>query len=459
MVTRRRFLLGAGASGALAATGAGGLLSACTPPPPGGPIFTVPPGDGPNIVMFSVDDLNDYVGFLGGYAGSAHTPNIDALAASGLAFHNAYGIATLTLPSRAAMLWCLDPTTTGINDSTTADHNRYGSLIADGSKQTLPEVLADDGYHTLNTGKIFESALTDRWHTTAPYPSTLALQTPVGPDRFSYEVLPPGEKHPDQATADWFRGRLAATYDRPFFMAVGFFQPHPPWRVPQSAFDHHPLGGVQLPPTVLGDLDDMPPPAQALADAPLSNYQAVQNAGTHELIVQAYLAAATHSDAMVGQVMNDLASSPFANTTNVMLWSDHGYHLGEHFHFRKSALWEQTTHVPFIVSGPGVASGVFSRPVSLLDMAPTVIDLAGAPMPAAWEGSSLVGITEAEADNRPVRTHHAGHRTLRWKTWRYTRYSDATEELYDQATDPEEFTNLAGNPAYAAEKAQLAAMI
>ena len=357
------------------------------------------------------------------------------------------------------MLWCLDPTTTGINNSTTADIGRYNALVADRSKLTLPEVLAADGYHTLNTGKVFESALNDRWHTTAPYPSTLALQTPVGPDRFSYEVLPPGEKHPDQATVDWFRGRLAATYDRPFFMAVGLFQPHPPWRIPQWAFDLHPLSGVQLPPTTVGDLDDMPPTAQALADAPLSNYQTVQNAGTHELIVQAYLAAATHSDAMVGQVMNELASSPFADTTNVVLWSDHGYHLGEHFHFRKSALWEQTTHVPFVISGPGITPGTFPRAVSLLDMAPTVVALAGAVTPANWEGSSLLGITETEADSRPARTYHAGHRTVRWRTWRYIRYSDATEELYDHGVDPDELTNLAGDPVHEPVRAQLAAMI
>lgn len=458
MITRRSFLLGASASSALALTGAGGVLTGCTPGP-GGPDFPVPPGDGPNIVMFSVDDLNDYVGFLGGYAGEAQTPNIDALAASGLAFEKAYGIATLTLPARAAMLWCLDPSTTGINDSTVADVSRYRALVADGSKLTLPEVLAADGYHTLNTGKVFESALSDRWHTSAPYPSTLSLQTPVGPDRFSYEILPPGEQHPDQATVDWFRGRLAATYDRPFFMAVGLFQPHPPWRIPQWAFDLHPVASVRLPPTAVGDLDDMPPPARDLANAPLANYQAVQSAGTHELIVQAYLAAATHSDAMVGQVMNELASSPFADTTNVVLWSDHGYHLGEHFHFRKSALWEQTTHVPFVISGPGIPTGAFSRPVSLLDMAPTVVALAGAAAPVDWEGSSLLGITDAEADSRPARTHHAGHRTVRWRTWRYTQYADLTEELYDLATDPHEFTNLALDPDHAADKAQLAAML
>lgn len=192
----------------------------------------------------------------------------------------------------------------------------------------------------------------------------------------------------------------------------------------------------------------------------LENWTAVQNAGTHRQIVQAYLAALSHTDKMVGQVLNDLADSPYANDTYVMTWSDHGFHLGEKMHFRKQALWEQATRVPLTLSGPGVPTEeVFDRPVSLLDVAPTIHDLAGAPVPAAWEGQSLVGITTAQADARPARTWWEGSQAVRHQDWRYIEYAEGTSELYDVANDPHEFTNLTDDPTYATVKASLRAML
>ena len=458
MITRREFVRGAGATGAFALAG-GGLLAACTPPPPGGPPFNVPPGNGPNLLMISIEGLNDYVGFLGGYAGDAHTPNIDALAAGGRSFLHAQSAAALSLPSRAAALWSLSPGTTNITSTSTGDINRYAALVADPSKLTLPQVLADDGYHTVNTGIVFETAIPSMWHTTHPYPELYHVHEPVGPDRFAYRPSAPGETHADQDTADWIAGRLAASYDRPFFIAAGFYQPHVPWVVPQWAFDLHPLDGVVLPDAPADDLDDVPPPGVALADAPLFNHAAVVSAGTQKQVLQAYLAAMSHTDAMVGQVLDALANSPFADDTYVVLWSDHGFHLGEKQHYRKTTLWEPSTRIPLIVSGPGISTGEFDRPVGLLDMAPTVLDLAGTSQPAGWEGQTLLGITPVQADARPARTHQGGHVTVRWRTWRYIRYANGSEELYDLEADPHEFTNLASNPTYAAIKAQLAAMI
>ncbi len=458
MITRREFVRSVGATGALALSGTG-LLAACTPPSPGGPTFDVPPGDGPNLLMISIEGLNDYVGFLGGYAGDAHTPNIDALAAGGRAFLHAQSSAALSLPSRAATMWSLSPATTNITSTSVGDINRYNALVDDASKLTLPQVLADDGYHTVNTGIVFESAIPSLWHTTLPYPELYHVHQPVGPDRFAYGPMAPGETHPDQDTADWISGRLTATYDRPFFIAAGFFQPHVPWVVPQWAFDLHPLDDVALPPMPADDLDDVPATGVELAEAPLFNYAAVVSAGTQRQVLQAYLAAMSHTDAMVGQILNALASSPFADDTHVVLWSDHGFHLGEKQHYRKTTLWEPSTRVPFVLSGPGIAPSQFERPVSLLDVAPTVVDLAGGVRPAGWEGESLLSITPAGADARPARTHQGGHVSVRWRTWRYIRYANGTDELYDVGTDPHEFTNLAGDPAYAAVKAQLAAMI
>jgi len=246
-------------------------------------------------------------------------------------------------------------------------------------------------------------------------------------------------------------------------MAVGFYQPHVPWQLPQSALDLHPLGGIQVPQGIEGDLDDVPPHGDLLAAQPtllgISNWDRVATAGTRAQIVHAYLAALSHTDAMVGQVMNDLASSPFANDTYVITWSDHGYHLGEKLHFRKSALWEQSTRIPFTLAGPGVASDVFTRPVSVRDLAATVHDLAGAPVPTEWESQSLVGITPAQADARPARTWWDGAQAVRYQNWRYIQYPDATSELDDVAADPDELTDLTDESAHAATKTALQGML
>lgn len=446
------------------ALGGSSLISACTPSP--GPDFDgVLPADGPNIMMLSLDDANDYVGFLGGYAGQVHTPNLDALAASGRTFDRAYCTVPTCFSSRTSTMWGLTPATLDMVDGSPASWANHDQLHQDTTGNHLSATMAAHGYHTLSRGKTYHEYHADRWHSQESYTGIpqLLLQYPAGPDRFPYGVLPAGTTHPDQETADWFSLRLAAAYDRPFFMAVGLYQPHIPWQLPQWAFDLYPIDEVQLPVGTQGDLDDVPPAGVDLAERPrilgVGGWTAVQSAGTHRQVVQAYLAALSHTDAMVGQILNDLADSPFSDDTYVMTWSDHGFHLGEKMHFRKQALWEQATRVPLTLSGPGVSSDVFDRPVSLLDMAPTIHDLAGAPVPQEWEGQSLVGITDAQADARPARTWWEGSQAVRHQDWRYIEYAEGTSELYDVANDPDEFTNLTDDPTHAAVKASLQAML
>jgi arylsulfatase A-like enzyme len=167
----------------------------------------------------------------------------------------------------------------------------------------------------------------------------------------------------------------------------------------------------------------------------------------------------SHSDAMVGQTLNALADSPFADDTRVVFVSDQGYHLGEKCHYRKCALWEVSTRAPLILSGPGITPREFDPPVSLLDVAPTVLDWADLPAPARWEGASLTDLTPAQAQARPPKSYYDGNRALRYQDWRYIRYRDDTEELYDHRTDPGEFTNLADDPVHEPVRAQLAAMV
>jgi arylsulfatase A-like enzyme len=408
--------------------------------------------------MLFVDDLNSYVHYLGGYGGVAHTPNIDALAAGGCNFTHAYCLATMSLPSRGGLLWSLSPGTTGIDSGNPQSSATYNQLARD-NPDVLPRVLASNGYHTVSTGKVFGVAHPSFWQTFKEYPVLWGLDVPAGPDGFAYGPIPAGTEHIDQTTTNWICEQLQGSYDRPFFMASGYFLPHDPWQLPQWCFDLYPLESIVLPPSVPDDLDDIPPIGQDLANAHNFQYDAVEQAGTHERVMQAYLAAMSHSDALVGQTLNELADSPFADDTYVVFVSDQGYHLGEKRHYRKSALWEASTRAPLILSGPGIAPRQFDRPVSLLDVAPTVLDWAGLPAPSRWEGVSLTDLTPAQADARPPKSYFDGHRALRYQDWRYIRYRDATEELYDHGTDPNEFTNLAGDPAFAPVKAQLAAMV
>ncbi len=452
MLTRRRFLVGAGATGALALLGGGSLALSCSTPPP------VPPADGPNVLMLCVDDLNSYVCCLGGYGGTAQTPNIDALAAGGCNFTHAYCLATMSMPSRAGLFWSLSPGTTGIDSGSLEDSAAYNRLAAD-NREVLPRVLADHGYHTASTGKVFGVAHPSFWHTFQEYPVLWGLDVPVGPDGFAYGPIPAGTEHTDQTTANWICQQFQASYDRPFFIASGYFLPHDPWQLPQWCFDLHPIESIVRPPSVPDDLDDLPPIGRQLANAHNFQYDAVERAGTHERIIQAYLAAMSHSDALVGQTLNELADSPFADDTYVVLVSDQGYHLGEKRHYCKCGLWEASTRAPLMISGPGISPRRFDRPVSLLDVAPTVLDWAGLPAPSRWEGTSLLELTPEQADARPAKSYYDGHKAVRFQDWRYIRYVDATEELYDHRTDPDEFTNLADDPAHAADKAQLAAMV
>jgi len=211
---------------------------------------------------------------------------------------------------------------------------------------------------------------------------------------------------------------------------------------------------VSIPEVRNDDLDDIPlagvelarQPAGVINGAPFNQHDLVVKSGLWRQHVQAYLAACSHTDAMVGQIINALDASGHADNTAVILWSDHGYHLGEKLHWRKMALWEQATRVPFLIRAPELfeAGGGFDLPVSLLDLAPTLTDIAGIARPGQFEGQSLVGITPEDANNRPAQMHWDDAISTRLGKWRWTRYADGGEELYDLSTDPMEYSNLLG---------------
>lgn len=311
----------------------------------------------------------------------------------------------------------------------------------------------------------------DPWYRRAAwYPWVVKEPTPAGypyngikdfPGEFDWGVLPKTEaEYGDMRAVDWTGKFLRREHSKPFFAAVGLWHPHIPMFAPQRYFDMYPKDKVNLPVTPEDDLDDVPPQGQTFAAARRDEFERIVKDGKWRDMVQAYLACITFADTMVGQVLDFLASSPYAKNTIVIFWSDNGWHLGEKRHVHKSTLWQRSTHVPLIVAGAQTRQNGRARPqpVSLLDLYPTLVDLCGLPANRANEGMSLRPLLENRAAAHPpvVTTYWPDNHSVRDERWRYTRYHDGSEELFDEVTDRNEFHNLAGNAKFAEVKQRLA---
>jgi len=271
------------------------------------------------------------------------------------------------------------------------------------------------------------------------------------------------EEMGDYKLATWAEQQLARKHDKPLFLLVGFSKPHLPWYVPRKYFDAHPLDRVALPAVRDDDLADVPRPGARLAQ-PHGLHAAIVRADQWRLGVQAYLAAISFVDEQIGRVIDALDRSPDAERTIVVLWGDNGWHLGEKLHWRKFTLWEEALHVPLIVIAPGVSAPNqrCNRPVDSMRIYPTLADLAGLPLPAHVEPGSLRPLLRdprATWSLPAVGNGGRGNDTVRTKRWRYIRYADGSEELYDHAKDPHEWTNLAANPSTAIVRKRLAASL
>jgi arylsulfatase A-like enzyme len=429
-----------------------------------GPLQAQP--DEPYDVLFiAVDDLNDWVGYLGGHP-QTRTPNIDRLAARGMAFLNAQTPSPLCNAVRTAMLSGLRPSTTGIYGN--APDWREQAIFE--GKATLPRHFRDAGYATLGAGKIFHahtfyeegfSGFNDTTAWDAFYPR-LDLQLPdeIGPvSRPANEnpILPVFDWAPivaedsalgDGQVTDWVTQQILAAADGPRFIAAGIYRPHLPWYVPESYFDLHPLEDVVLPPWRRNDLNDVPPGAVAGTFQGTQLHDWVLDADSWAEGVQAYLASVSYADAMVGRLLDALDASGRADRTIIVLWGDHGYHLGEKSRWRKMTLWNESMHVPFVIVAPGVTTpgATTQAPVSLMDIYPTLAALTGLDTPGHVEGRNLVPLLENPAlewDYPVLSTYGYANHAVVSRDYRYIRYADGGEELYDLAADPNEWTNLA----------------
>ncbi len=282
-----------------------------------------------------------------------------------------------------------------------------------------------------------------------PFPANGTLEFYKG--HFDWAALDiEDDEMADAKVVSWAETQLLKEHQKPLFLAVGIYRPHIPWYVPESWFDLYPLDEVELPEIQEGDLDDVPEAGRAMARRTWQQW--IVDEGKWRDAVRAYLASISFADAMVGRLLDALDDGPMAKNTVVVLWSDHGYHLGHKEHWEKFALWEQTTHVPLIVAAPGMPSGgACSRPVSLLDIYPTLSELCSTEAPTFLEGESLVpwlNDPAASSDRAIITTQGFENHAVRSERWRYIRYADGSEELYDHSKDPNEFTNLAKHPEY-----------
>ncbi len=417
--------------------------------------------DRPNVLFLAIDDLNDWTGFLGGHP-QARTPNLDRLARRGTVFTRAYCSAPACNPSRVSLLTGIRPSTSGVY------HNSQPWRPVLPDAVTLPKHFQKAGYRVAGGGKIFHGRFKDpaSWETYFNRPSDpLPDRRPVNGIRpathFDWGPVQADDcAMADHRVVDWAIGQLRKKDDRPLFLAVGLFRPHLPWYAPEKYFEQFPLDEIQLPKVIDDDLADIPAAGRNVARPERDHRKVVQARQWHHA-VQGYLASISFTDYQVGRLLAALDNSRIAKNTIIVMWGDHGWHLGEKEHWRKFALWEEATRVPIVIAAPGYdGSQRCARPVTLLDLYPTLVDLCGLPPNERLEGTSLRSLLkepEASWDRPAITTFGRNNHAARSERWRYIRYSDGSEELYDHEKDPLEWKNLAGDPSLDGIKRDLAA--
>jgi arylsulfatase A-like enzyme len=372
--------------------------------------------DPPNVLFIAVDDLRDCVGHLGSHP-QAKTPSIDHLAERGVSFTRAYCSAPLCNPSRISLLTGIAPSNSGVYGNGEKLRDKLPRAV------TLMQHFRASGYSARGAGKIF--------HGSGAYDK----------DSWDGYFRPANSKKPRRIKRDSSLPKSAWV----------------PWG---------PLDGIELPQVTNGDLDDVPAFGRKLArevyDPSGERNFAVKPDGDHANViannqwrkaVQAYLATISFADAQIGRVLGSLEKSAHAENTIIVLWGDHGWHLGEKEHWRKHALWDVSTRTPLIISVPeGRTKGQrCHRPVSLIDLYPTIVDLCGLPERDGLDGQSLKPLLQNPSQEwqRPVvMTYGFNNHAVQTQRWRYIRYADGGEELYDHTNDLNEWKNLASFSQY-----------
>jgi len=452
-----------------------------------------------NVLVIAIDDMNDWIGDFGGAPQlPSATPRIDELARRGsVVFQRANAPGPVCCPSRTSLLSGFMPNRTGVYVNS---QNMLRSELVQ-THFTLPEYFAKHGYRTLSTGKIFHRHTGDAGHWAfdewapseggagsrpdpahvtsrnrnlidgkpAPFPAVTSDGTEGGEGEgteFAWgPSLGPKQDSRDWKAAEWAVAQLAKPSARPFFLALGISKPHLPWYVPQEYFDRFPLDSIKLPEVRLDDLGDIVDAKGQPKFTPTSDFRWVsQDANLFKKAVQAYLAASSYADDVVGHVLDALEKSPARDNTIVVIFGDHGWHLGEKLRFRKSTLWAESTRLPLTIRVPGMKSRQDSfRLVNLIDLYPTLIELCGLPAKPGLDGRSIAPLLRNPKmawDHPSITVNGEGNASVRDERWYYIRYQDGVEEFYDMDRDPMQWTNLAASkdPQTRSQMARLAAL-
>ncbi len=421
----------------------------------------------PSVLFLALDDLNDWIGPLDGHPGVL-TPHLDRLAARGTVFTRAYCQAPACNPSRSSLLTGVEVWTTGTDAS--ERHFRHTLPAA----VTLPQHFAAHGYEVVGAGKVFHNATPDppSWQRYFGRPRRPPVKgRPLSGLRardkqFDWGAVEfPAAELPDSRLADQVISDLERRAAGPLFLAVGLTATHLPWFLPPEFLGLYDPEAITLPAVRADDLDDVGAIASEWVrfwgrTLPQQIFEPEVWAGA----VQAYLAAITFIDSVVGRLVEAWERAVDAERSLIVLWSDHGFHLGEKRHWRKFTLWEESARVPLIVVAPGTGrpGQRCERPVNLLDLYPTLIDLCGLSPGEGLAGTSLVPLLadpRAPRERPAITSLGAGNHAVRSERWRYIRYSDGGEELYDHEGDSWEWTNLAPLPEYGEVRAGLARWI
>lgn len=420
----------------------------------------------PNVLFIAIDDLNDWVGCLGGHP-QARTPNLDQLAKSGVLFSNAHCAAPSCNPSRTAIFTGISPHRSGLYK------NGQSMRQVLPKTEILPKTFSRAGYRSIGSGKMLHYFIDQlSWdeyfppkETENPFPRTLYPdKRPVnlprgGPWQYvetDWGALDATDQQfgGDYLVSEWVGKELLKKHEKPFFLACGIYRPHEPWFVPKKYFDAFPIEQIQLPPGYReDDLNDLPDEAKRLG--PNRYFSHIRKNKQWKNAVQGYLASIYFADTMLGRVLESLSKGPNSENTIVVLWSDHGWHLGEKQHWQKFTGWRACTRVPLVIRVPkgvsslskGTVPGTCDQPVSLLSLAPTLLELAGIEPVKTHDGPSLVPLLSNPNSNwEHVATTHLdspGSFGISAKNWRYIKYANGGEELYNIKTDPYEWRNLA----------------
>ena len=422
----------------------------------------------PNVLFIAVDDLNDYVLGLNPFY-EAKTPNLRQLAKRGVLFTNAHCAAPVCNPSRVSVITGISPATSGVYiNKDDWRENEYLRTIT-----TLPQHFRDNGYEVIGGGKLYHAAnLSEKmlqgyfdprpWDEYFPSKQRQLTDEYVPPGksvngsnqfyggRFDWDALDATDNQMgDAKVVAWAEKQLSFQHNKPVFLSVGIYRPHIPWYTPKAWFEKYPVNEIKLPQDPAKDIQDLPETGIANVKSHWHKWLVTENKWVDA--TQAYLASVSFADAMIGRLIQALFQGPLADNTVIVFWSDHGYHLGHKQHWEKRVLWEQATHVPLIVVDPradDTHGTCCASPVSLLDVFPTLCDLCKLGVPDHLEGESLVPLIrqpDLVTGRAVVTTYQYNNHSIRSADWRYIRYDDGSEELYDHRTDPSELNNLAGS--------------